>query len=78
MNTIKFFILLMVTTIVFSQSYPSTKYQGVVIDHRYYSLSYVEQHEQAEWEYYHFIDTLLNKNVKRVDHFRTDPLVTTE
>tara|TARA_B110000908_G_scaffold167917_1_gene221760 strand:+ start:812 stop:958 length:147 start_codon:yes stop_codon:yes gene_type:complete len=48
MNTIKFFILLMVTTIVFSQSYPSTKYQGVVIDHRYYSLSYVEQHEQAE------------------------------
>lgn len=62
---------------MFGQSYSPTTHQGVVVDHRYYSLSYVEEHEQAEWVYYHLVDTLLKKKVKRVDHFRTDPLVTT-
>ena len=77
MNTIKMFIFFVTSTSVFSQSYSPTTHQGVVVDHRYFSLSYVEEHEQAEWVYYHLIDTLLKKKVKRVDHFRTDPLVTT-
>lgn len=47
---------------------------GELIKHTYYSLSYIEEHEQAEWVYY----TILKGNTSRTDDFRPDPKVSTK
>ncbi len=33
---------------------------GEVVEHTYYSLSYLEEHEQAEWVHYKLNSTMLN------------------
>ena len=48
-----------------------------VINHTYYTLSYSEKHEQAEWVQYTLRSNYLNSNISRSDNFRTDPLVRT-
>lgn len=51
---------------------------GEVVNHEYYSLSYIEKHEQAEWVAYELTRELLNgERVKRNDNFRPDPEVET-
>ncbi|MCB9040853.1 MAG: DNA/RNA non-specific endonuclease [Lewinellaceae bacterium] len=51
---------------------------GEVIYHRYYTLSYSEQHEQAEWVAYRLAgDELKQPWVDRADNFRPDPEVKT-
>ncbi|MFC2107445.1 DNA/RNA non-specific endonuclease [Bacteroidota bacterium] len=47
----------------------------LVIEHRYYFLLYNETHEQAEWIAYVLKDEYLERNVKRKNDFRVDPLV---
>lgn len=56
---------------------PTTK-KGYVVHHDYYSLSYDEKHEQAEWVTY-FISRkrLNNKRANRKDWFEKDPMVKT-
>ena len=54
---------------------PSTT-TGNIIHHTYYSLSYDEAHEQAEWVAYVLRRDSLNKPwVKRTNRFEADPLV---
>ena len=48
-----------------------------VINHTYYTLSYSENHEQAEWVQYTLKSNYLNPNISRTDHFRTDPFIET-
>lgn len=55
---------------------PST-YQGDLVKHTYYTLSYSEKHEQAEWVAYHLKPAYLIKNTERKDNFKSDPLVKT-
>lgn len=62
----------------------STKYDylpsstGEVVYHKYYTLSYVEKHEQPEWVAYVLTRASLNKpNVKREKDFEPDPAVST-
>lgn len=43
-----------------------------VVDHKYYTLSYSEKYEQAEWVAYETDLTRLSKNVERTDNFRQD------
>ncbi len=43
-----------------------------LIDHHYYTLSYSEKHEQAEWVTYEMDVRRLVKNVERGDNFRQD------
>ncbi len=50
---------------------------GEIIDHHYYSLSYSEKHEQAEWVAYETDIARLSKNVEREDNFREDPSIST-
>lgn len=51
---------------------------GEIVNHEYYSLSYVEKHEQAEWVAYELTKDRLNGDrVKRNDNFRPDPGVET-
>ena len=47
--------------------------QGQVVHHDYYSLSYIEKHEQAEWVAYRLTrDMLKVPNVERADRFNPD------
>ena len=51
---------------------------GEVIHHPFYSLSYDETHEQAEWVAYQlFADSLRKPWLAREDSFREDPKVST-
>ncbi len=52
---------------------------GEVVIHSYYTLSYTEKYEQAEWVCYELTQELLRRpNVPRSDWFNPDPLVSTK
>lgn len=51
--------------------------EGEIIHHRFYSLAYNEDTEQAHWVYYHLDRSFPTSQVKRRDNFRPDPLVST-
>ena len=51
------------------------KSSGKIIKHSYYSISYNENHEQANWTWYKLTASNLNGNQKRTDNFREDPYV---
>jgi len=53
----------------------STTYQ--VVDHHYYTLSYSEKYEQAEWVAYETHLDRLPKNADRTDDFREDRDIST-
>jgi len=56
-----------------------TSTTGDLIHRKYYSLSYSEKHEQAEWVAYELTREQLNvKWVERQDNFRSDPVVATQ
>ena len=73
---ISLFLFLQIT-ILFSQSLPPTA-RGEVIEHTYYTLSYIEQHEQPEWVYYVLTGDMISGAAKRGNDFRSDPKVPTE
>ena len=53
--------------------------KGELVLHTYYALSYVEDHEQAEWVAYELTRERLNENwSERPNSFRPDPDVRTE
>lgn len=52
--------------------------QGQLVQHQHYTLSYAEEHEQAEWVAYELTAAEVLSNVAdRTDDFREDPLVLT-
>jgi endonuclease G len=51
---------------------------GERINHTYYSLSYNEDTEQANWVYYKLTEDMLSGDAERNNNFRYDPLVTTK
>lgn len=56
--------------------YLPTSTTGDVIQHKYYTLSYSEPHEQAEWVAYKLTKSSIQApNVRRTNDFRTDPKV---
>lgn len=57
------------------QDFKPTTSNGELIDHSYYSLSYNEQHEQAEWVFYQLTLTMINGSFERTDNFRSDPFI---
>ncbi len=59
-----------------SEDFLPTSSSGEVIHHKYYSLSYSEKHEQAEWVAYELTrENLMTPNVERTGNFRPDPRV---
>ena len=48
-----------------------------VVKHSYYTLSYLEDFEQAEWVYYVLTPEMLKGNATRRDNFRADPKIST-
>ncbi|MCK5824855.1 MAG: DNA/RNA non-specific endonuclease [Ichthyobacteriaceae bacterium] len=55
----------------------ATTNNGKIIKHQYYTLSYNEKHEQAEWVAYKLTSKSITGGIKRKDDFRPDPLVST-
>lgn len=51
--------------------------QSQFVQHKYFSLSYVEEIEQAEWVYYELTAEETKDNVKRKDCFRGDNSIIT-
>ena len=45
-------VLLLVPVVSFGQLKFLPSSNGEVVEHTYYSLSYLEEHEQAEWVHY--------------------------
>ena len=68
-------LLLFLPVALFAQYQPTSSNQ--VIKHNYFSLSYNEDHEQAEWVYYKLTPELVNGHQDRTDNFRPDPKVST-
>ena len=55
---------------------PLGKY-NTIVSHNYYTLSYSEPHEQAEWVYYKINSSQLNSSIERSNNFRPDALIKT-
>ncbi len=69
-------------SLLFSCSLTAQDYRpssdGQVVNHSYYSLSYEEEHEQAEWVYYKITPEMMSGGAKRSDDFRPDNKIKTE
>ena len=72
-----FTILLLAATTTFSQNLLPTSTANQIITHKNYTLSYSEQHEQAEWVFYYLSPENTSGAIKRTNNFREDPSVTT-
>ena len=55
--------------------YPES--DGEIIEHTYYTLSYNESHEQAEWVHYKLNSSMIINNISRTDNFKPDYKVST-
>lgn len=78
MRILVFLFFLLIQQSILSQSIdylPSSN--GEVIKHTYYTLSYVEEHEQAEWVAYQLTKEEVESEIKRKDEFRVDPSIKT-
>jgi endonuclease G len=64
------FVLILLPSTDFD--YLPTSTTGVIIKHANYALSYVEEHEQAEWVAYELTEEEVNGVVKRTDNFKID------
>ncbi len=74
---ILFWVLIFSTHLcLFSQDYIPTN-TGELVKHKYYTLSYIEEHEQAEWVHYFLTKEMIEGPAKRKDNFKADPLVST-
>ena len=74
-------IIHIVTLALFCHLYAQDNYKhsinGEYVEHSRYSLSYSEEHEQAEWVYYKLNPNLLRGNTERSNNFRFDFSIST-
>ena len=70
-------LFIIIPYFAFSQTNFKPKSDGQKIDHSYYSISYNETHEQAEWVYYYLTSSMINGSYERSDNFRNDKKVKT-
>ena len=69
--------IILINTFVYSQNLQPLGLYNDIIFHNYYTLSYSEEHEQAEWVFYKLTSSKLNSSVERKNNFRQDPKVKT-
>lgn len=65
------FLFICFKLVVNAQNHIPT-YHGEIIQHKYYTLSYIEKYEQAEWVSYSLSASQLKKVVDRKDDFHED------
>ena len=71
------FLFIVFNQLLFAQDYKPRPSEGELVEHVYYSISYVESHEQAEWVYYELTYEMINGEAVRKDNFQEDPAVLT-
>ena len=67
---------LFIPLVSFGQFY-LPKSNGELVTHVYYTLSYNEKHEQAEWVHYYLDKNQISGNIERTNNFRIDNKVST-
>ena len=74
-----FLLLFFIPTFLFSQEASNflPTNNGELVHHTYYSLSYSEQHEQAEWVFYEIKKERILGLASRKNNFRSDNSVST-
>jgi len=77
MNLVKPVLTFFVSIHLFSQEY-LPKSSGEIVKHKYYTLSYNETHEQANWVHYKLNPSFLRGSTPRTNSFKPDPLVSTK
>ena len=71
-------IALLATMAMQAQLYlPDTVPGHQVVSYGQFTLSYNEQHEQADWVCYQLTRAELATNISRTDHFQSDPAIAT-
>jgi endonuclease G len=70
-------ILLSITFASSAQELLPKSTTGQIVKHTYYTLSYSEKNEQAEWVYYELNPALIHGKQSRTDDYRPDSLVST-
>ena len=68
----KTLILLLIPFVCFGQLKFLPESKGQLVNHTYYSLSYIEEHEQAEWVHYRLDSTMLKGCEPRKNSFKQD------
>jgi len=74
--SILIFFIVLTSSLLAQSYYPKSK--GEIVKHKYYTLSYNENHEQANWVYYHITPQFINGKVKRRNKFKSDAKVKTK
>ncbi len=75
-NLLLTLLLSLAHIVAWSQSYLPTS-RGEIVARKYYTLSYDEEWEQAEWVYYILTPEMVSGNATRRDNFRADNAVST-
>jgi len=70
-------IFSLIYSFVYSQDFRPLGLYNDIVSHTYYTLSYSEDHEQAEWVYYVLNSNQLNSSSERKNNFRPDNKVKT-
>ena len=70
-------IFSIIYSFVYSQDLRPLGLYNDIVSHTYYTLSYSEDHEQAEWVYYVLNSNQLNSSTERKNNFRPDNKVKT-
>ena len=70
-------LIIFINTLIYSQDLKPLGLYNDVVSHSYYTLSYSEDHEQAEWVYYTLNSNQLNSSIERKNNFRADNKVKT-
>ena len=68
----KFVFILFLPSICICQLKFLPKSKGLLVEHTYYSLSYLEEHEQAEWVHYRLSPKMVLTNQINRKKFKTD------
>lgn len=71
------YLFLFVSLKLLGQEY-LPKSEGEIIKHKYYTFSYNEDHEQANWVHYKLDPNFLKGTTPRINSFRPDPYVSTK
>jgi len=65
-------IFSLICSLCYSQDLKPLGLYNDIVSHSYYTLSYSEDHEQAEWVYYTLNSNQLNSALERKNNFRQD------
>ena len=71
------YLFLFVSLKLLGQEY-LPKSEGEIIKHKYYTFSYNEDHEQANWVHYKLDPNFLKGTTPRINSFKLDPYVSTK